>query len=179
MITADSKALVKYELEKLGFNCIAVELVEVECDEKFSEEQLINLELALQAHGLEIVDAKKITLIKRIKNAIIKFVNHSDRQINEKFSYYISRELQHDYTYISNFFSKIEGITLEHYVITEKNEKVKNLLLYEDLSLGEIANKMHYSSVSHLSKQFKKVTGVTATEFRQMRQNQSPNNINK
>lgn len=175
MVDSKSKELVKAELEKLGIHCITAELVEVECKENISEEQLMKLIAALQPHGLEIIDEKKISLINRIKNAIIQFVRHSDEQMNEKFSYYISNELQHDYTYISNFFSKTQGITLEHYMIAEKIERVKELLLYEDLSLSEIANKMHYSSVAHLSKQFKKVTGITASEFKQV--NQSPGYI--
>lgn len=169
MVSIRCKLLVKSELVKLGFrNCI-VDLGVVETSEPVSEEQKAQLKSALLLSGLELMDDKKAMLIERIKKVIIDLVHYSDESPKLKNSEYLSAHLEHDYTYLANLFSEATGITIEQFIIMHKIERVKELLIYDELNLTEISYKLNYSSVAHLSTQFKKVTGLTPTFFKQLK----------
>ena len=146
-----------------------VELGEVEIMEELSSEQLEELRMALLRSGLELMEDKKSILIEKIKNIIVEMVHYSDDPPILNFSAYLSEKLHYDYNYLSNLFSEVKGTTIEHFIIAHKIEKVKELLIYNELSLTEIAAKLHYSNVAHLSNQFKKVTGLTPTFFKGMK----------
>jgi AraC-like DNA-binding protein len=161
--------VVKAELTKLGLHYTVVDLGEVEILENISAEQLDQLKTALLKSGLELMDDKKSVLIQKIKNVIVELVHYSDEPLVIKFSEYLSQTLNHDYTYLANLFSEVQGTTIEKFVIAHKIERVKELLVYDELNLTEIASLMHYSSVAHLSNQFKKVTGLTPTHFKQLK----------
>lgn len=163
------KMAVKAELDKLGLHYTKVELGEVEVMEDITEEQRIMLKTGLLQSGLELMDDQKSILIERIKNAIIEMIHYDDELPKIKFSDHISEKLKHDYTYLANLFSEITGVTIEHYIILHKIEQVKELLLYDELNLTEISYKLNYSSVAHLSNQFKKVTGLTPTFFKHLK----------
>jgi AraC-like DNA-binding protein len=171
MVSIRCKMVVKSELEKLGLNYTNVELGEAEIIEGVSAGQLADLNMALKKSGLELMDDKKSILIEKIKNVIVELVHYSDSveplQIN--FSNYLAGKLNYDYTYLSNLFSEVQGTTIEHFIIVHKIERVKELLVYGELNLSEIAYKLHYSSVQHLSRQFKKITGLTPSHFKQLR----------
>jgi YesN/AraC family two-component response regulator len=158
--------VVKYELEKLGLTCTTVEIGWAEILEPASFEQLNEFRTALFAAGLELIDDKRNFLIEKIKNIILNVVNFSDTPIKINFSFYLSNTLNLDYTYLANVFSSAEGCTIENYFILSRIERVKQLLDCSDLTLTEISLKLHYSSVAHLSTQFKKVTGLTPTCFK-------------
>jgi AraC-like DNA-binding protein len=160
---------VKEELKKLGLHFIVLELGEVEIMEDISLEQRNELKLGLINSGLELMDDKRSVLIEKIKNAIIEMVHHSDEMIKVNFSDYLSEKLHHDYTYLANLFSEIQGVTIEHFIINHKIERIKELIIYDELNITEIAWKMNYSSVAHLSNQFKKVTGLSPSHFKQMK----------
>jgi AraC-like DNA-binding protein len=169
MVCIRCKMVVKSELEKLGLHYTVVELGEAEIKENLSTEQRDQLNIALKKAGLELMDDKKSMLIEKIKNIIIESVHYSDEQPKVNFSDYLSEKLNHDYTYLANLFSEVEGTTIEKFLIAHKIERVKELLVYDELHLTEIAYKLHYSSVAHLSNQFKKVTGLTPSHFKQLR----------
>ncbi len=169
MVSIRCKMIVRSELEKLGLNHIVVELGEVEIKDEVSEDQLKQLKAALLKSGLEVMDDKKAILIERIRNVIIEMVHYADERPKTNFSDYLSEKLHYDYTYLANLFSEVTGITIEHYIIAHKIERVKELLLYDELNLTEISYKLNYSSVGHLSSQFKKVTGLTPTFFKQLK----------
>ncbi len=164
--------VVKSELDRLGLHYGIVELGEVDIKEDISDEQRDLLRLALLRSGLELMDDKKAILIEKIKNVIVEMIHYHDEvgPLKVNFSDYLSEKLQHDYTYLATLFSEVTGITIEHYIISHKIERVKELLLYDELNLTEIAYKLNYSSVAHLSNQFKKVTGLTPTYFKQLKQ---------
>ena len=166
MVSNRCKMAVKEELKKLGLHFIVVELGEVEIMEKISAEQRVLLQEGLVNSGLELMDDRRSVLIERIKNVIIEMVHHSDEEIRVNFSHYLSEKLNHDYTYLANLFSEVQGTTIEKFFIAHKIERVKELLVYNELNLTEIAYQMHYSSVAHLSAQFKKVTGLTPSHFK-------------
>jgi AraC-like DNA-binding protein len=166
MVCIRCKMVVKAELAKLGLNHIMVDLGEVEVQETISEEQLVQIKSALLKYGLELMDNKKSVLIQKIKNVIVELVHYSEEPLAIKFSEYLSQKLDHDYTYLANLFSEVQGTTIEKFFIAHKIERVKELLVYNELNLTEIAFQMHYSSVAHLSSQFKKVTGLTPTHFK-------------
>jgi AraC-like DNA-binding protein len=168
--------IVKSELEKLGLNYKNVELGEAEIIEDISARQLAELNAALKKSGLELMDDKKSILIEKIKNVIVEYVHYSDEPLKINFSNHLSGKLNHDYTYLSNLFSEVQGTTIEHFIIVHKIERVKELLVYDELNLTEIAYKLHYSSVAHLSTQFKKITGLTPSHFKQLR-NKRLNNL--
>lgn len=170
MVCIRCKMIVKDELSKLGLHYIRVELGEVEIMENITEEQQNKMKIALLKWGLELMDNKKSMLIEKIKSAVIESIHYSEEQLQINFSKYLSEKLNYDYTYLSNLFSEVEGTTIEHFIIAHKIERVKELLVYNELNLTEIAWKLHYSSVAHLSNQFKKVTGLTASHFKQLRQ---------
>lgn len=171
MVSLRCKMLVKDELNKLGINPDSVELGVVEIHDDITEEQLEIFSENLQKAGLELLDDKKNILVEKIKSVIIEMVHYSDEMPKINYSDYISEKVGYDYTYLSNTFSEVKGITIQQYIIMHKIEKVKELLLYDELTLTEIAHQLHYSSVAHLSNQFKKVTGLTPTYFKEFRQN--------
>ena len=166
MVCIRCKMVVKTELAKLGINHAAVELGEVEIFDDMTTEQRDLLKVALLKSGLELMDDKKSVLIQRIKNVIIELAHYSEEPLQMKFSEFLSQKLNHDYTYLANLFSEVQGTTIEQFYILHKIERVKELLVYDELNLTEIAYQMHYSSVSHLSTQFKKVTGLTPSYFK-------------
>ena len=161
--------LVKSELEKLGLTCVSVDLGMVEIREEVSKEQLETFNKNLKKAGLELLDDKKNILVEKIKAVIIEMIHYSDEVPKVNDSDYISEKLNYDYTYLSNTFSEVKGMTIQHYIILHKIERVKELLIYDELTLTEIAYKLHYSSVAHLSNQFKKVTGLTPTYFKELK----------
>jgi AraC-like DNA-binding protein len=169
MVCIRCKMVVKAELSKLGIQFKTVDLGEVEIDENISAEQRELLKAALLKSGLELMDDKKSVLIQRIKNVIIELVHYSEEPLSIKFSEYLSQKLNHDYTYLANLFSEVQGTTIEKFFISHKIERVKELLVYNELNLTEIAYLMHYSSVAHLSSQFKKITGLTPSHFKQLK----------
>ena len=160
---------VKEELKKLGLHFTPVDLGEVEIMENISAEQREQLKTALLSSGLELMDDKRAVLIEKIKNAIIEMVHHTDEMIKINFSNYLSEKLNHDYTYLANLFSEVQGTTIEQFIISHKIERIKELMIYGELNITEIAWKMNYSSVAHLSNQFKKVTGLTPSHFKQLK----------
>jgi len=169
MVSARCKAVVKDELKKLGLHFIVVDLGEVEIMETLSAEVWAELKATLQESGLELMDNKRAILIEQIKNVIIDMVHYSDELIKVNFSHYLSEKLHHDYTYMANLFSEVQGSTIEHFIISHKIERIKELIIYDELNITEIAWKMNYSSVAHLSNQFKKMTGLSPTHFKQLK----------
>lgn len=167
--------MVKAEVEKVGLLTISVELGEIELIGQPSELQLEQLNRSLKLLGFEIIDDKKIKLIEKIKNAIVKLVHHSDPDLKTNLSTYITSQIHQDYNYLSNLFSEVEGTTIEKYFISHKIEKVKELLVYNELTLSEIAEMLGYSSVAYLSNQFKKVTGLTPSFFKSLKENKRKN----
>lgn len=162
--------LVKDELKKLGLHFIFVDLGEVDIMEELSAGQLSVLKTALLRSGLELMDDKKAVLLEKIKAAVIEMIClDTDDIIKVNFSAYLSKKLQHDYTYLANLFSEVQGSTIEQFVIAHKVERIKELMIYGELSITEIAWKMNYSSVAHLSNQFKKATGLSPLHFKQLR----------
>lgn len=170
MVSTRCKLTVKEELKKLKLHFIVVELGEVEIMENISIEQREQLKEALLISGLELMDDKKAMMIEKIKTIIIEMVHHSDEIIKIKFSDYLSEKLNHDYTYLANLFSEVQGTTIEQFIISHKIERIKELIIYGELNITEIAWKMNYSSVAHLSNQFKKVTGLTPSHFKQLKE---------
>src|SRR6185503_10731375 len=148
---------------------IVVDLGEVEIMENISATQQDQLKAALHASGLELMDDKRAVLIEKIKNVITEMIHHTDEAPKINYSDYISEKLNYDYTYLSNLFSEVKGITIQQFIIINKIERAKELLLYNELSLTEISYKLHYSSVAHLSNQFKKITGLTPSHYKQMK----------
>jgi YesN/AraC family two-component response regulator len=169
MVSNRCKMTVKEELKKLGLHFIIVELGEVEIMENITPEQREELKTALLISGLELMDDKKAVLVEKIKNVIIEMVHHLDENIKINFSEYLSEKLNHNYTYLANLFSEVRGMTIEHFMIAHKVEKIKELIIYDELNITEIAWKMNYSSVAHLSNQFKKVTGLSPSHFKQLK----------
>ena len=161
--------VVKAELETLGLRWGSVVLGEVELVDRLSSQQLDELDIALRLSGLELMNDKKSMLIEKIKNCIVEVVHYSDSQLKVNLSDYLSETLNYDYTYLSTLFSESKGVTIEQFFIAHRIERVKELLVYDELTLTEIAYKLNYSSVSHLSNQFKKVTGLTPTYFKKLR----------
>jgi AraC-like DNA-binding protein len=169
MVSNRCKMAVKEELKKLGLHFIVVELGEVEIMEKISAEQRELLQTGLLKSGLELMDDRRSVLIERIKNVIIDMVHHSEEEIRVNFSYHLSEKLNHDYTYLANLFSEVQGTTIEQFIIAHKIERIKELIIYGELNITEIAWKMNYSSVAHLSNQFKKMTGLTPSHFKSLK----------
>lgn len=171
MVSNTCKTLVKEELKKLGLHFIVVDLGEVDVMEDISEEQLNQLKIDLSQFGLELLDDKRIVLIEKIKNLIIEMIQNSDETIKIKFSNFLSEKLHHNYTYLANLFSEVQGISIQQFIILHKIERVKELMFYNELNIKEIAYRLNYSSVAHLSNQFKKVTGLSPGHFRQLKKN--------
>ena len=168
MVSLRCKMLVKAELKKLGLHYVVVELGMVDVLEDINEAQYTQLKKNLQKSGLELLDDQKSILIERIKGIVVEMIHYTDEVPRVNYSEYISEKLNYDYTYLSNIFSEVKGITLQQYIINHKIERVKELLLYDELNITEISYKLHYSSVAHLSNQFKKITGHSPTFFKQL-----------
>lgn len=162
--------VVQNELDKLGLDVKSIKLGEVIVGKELTAEEKEKLDAAFTPLGFEVIDDKKSRIIEKIKNTIIELVHHQDNGAKTNLSEVLSSKLNHDYNYLSNLFSEVEGTTIEKYFIAQKIEKVKELLVYDELSLSEIAFRMNYSSVAYLSNQFKKVTGLTPSHFKQIRE---------
>ncbi len=170
MVSLRCKMVVHQELERLGIKNVVVDLGTVELLDDISSEQRQILKENLLKTGLEVLDDKKSILIEKIKNVVIEMIHYSDEFPKENFSDYVSEKLGYDYTYLANTFSEVKGMTLQHFIIINKVEKVKELLLYDELNLTEISYKLNYSSVAHLSNQFKKITGLSPSFYKQLKQ---------
>jgi AraC-like DNA-binding protein len=170
MVCIRCKMVVREALDSLGLHYGNVELGEVEVKEDITPEIRARLEATLLKSGLELMDDQKAMLIEKIKKVVIEMIHYSDEQPQINFSHFLSEKLGYNYTYLANLFSEITGTTIEHFIIAHKIERVKELLLYNELNLTEISYKLNYSSVAHLSNQFKSVTGLTPTFFKQLRQ---------
>lgn len=168
MVSLRCIALVKAELLKLGLNYVIVDLGMIEILEDISAEQRIQLKINLIKSSLELMDDKRSILIERIKVAIIEMIHYTDELPKVNYSDYLSDKIGYDYTYLSNIFSEVKGTTIQPFIITHKIERVKELLLYDELNLTEISYRLHYSCVAHLSNQFKKVTGLSPSFFKQL-----------
>jgi len=171
MVSIRCKMVVKSELDKLGLHYLKVELGEVNVRENLTDEQRSQLKAGLMKSGLELMDDKKAILIEKIKNLVVEMVHYSEEVPKMNFSDFLSEKLNLDYTYLANLFSEVTGLTIEQYIIAHKIERVKELLIYDELTLTEISYRLNYSSVAHLSNQFKKVTGLTPSFFKQLKYN--------
>jgi len=167
--------MVKEELKKLGIHYAIVDLGIVDLLQDITEEQRAAFKTNLLASGLELLEDQKSILIERIKNIITEMIHYSDELPEVNYSEYISKKTGHDYTYLSNIFSEVKGITIQQFIIMHKIERVKELLLYDELNLTEISYKLHYSSVAHLSNQFKKVTGLSPSFYKKLKEKRRKN----
>jgi AraC-like DNA-binding protein len=169
MVSNRCKMAVRDVLKNMNLHFVLVELGEVDIMEQITPEQREEIRVELKKTGLELMDAKKDILIEKIKNAIVEMVHYTEAQQVKNFSVHLAEKLQYDYTYLANLFSETTGTTIEHFIINHKIERVKELLVYGEHSLTEISYMLHYSSVAHLSNQFKKVTGLTPTFFKSLK----------
>lgn len=169
MVSARCKAVVKEILKKQGFHYIVVDLGEVDIMETLTQTEWDELKASLLEVGLVLMDNKRAILIEKIKTTVIEMVHNSDEMIKVNFSHYLSEKLNYDYTYMANLFSEVQGTTIEHFIIKHKIERIKEFILYDELNISEIAYKMNYSSVAHLSNQFKKMTGLSPSHFKQLK----------
>lgn len=169
MVCARCKMVVESEFEKLGLQTVSVELGEVELKNTITENQKEALLKNLKVFGFDLIDDKKSKTVEKIKNLIVDLVHHKNNELKINLSDYLAENLNQDYNSLSNLFSEIENTTIEKYFISQKIEKVKELLVYNELSLSEIADILNYSNVAHLSNQFKKITGFTPTHFKQLK----------
>jgi AraC-like DNA-binding protein len=169
MVCIRCQMVVKAELEKLHLRYMDVKIGEINLFENITPAKLKQLDIALRKSGLELMDSKKKILVEKIKGLIIELVHYTDEQIKVNLSDFLSEKLNYDYTYLANLFSEVKGITIEKFYLTHKIEKVKELIVYDELNLTEIAYKMNYSSVAHLSNQFKKITGLTPSYFKNLK----------
>jgi AraC-like DNA-binding protein len=175
MVSERCKMMVKAELQELGHKYVTLELGMVEVPDELSAEERDMFSKNLLKSGLELLDDKKSILIERIKNVITEMIHYSEKAPQINYSEYISEKLKYDYTYLSNIFSEVSGITIQQFIIMNKIERVKELLLYDELNLTEIAHNLHYSSVAHLSNQFKKITGLTPSFFKRLKHKRKEN----
>ncbi|WP_185154999.1 AraC family transcriptional regulator [Dysgonomonas sp. HDW5B] len=169
MVCNRCKMMVKSELEKLGLHPVSVSLGEVDLTEELQPADKVKLAVVLESLGFAMIDDKKSRVIGQIKTLIIELVHYNDNELRMNLSYLLSERLHLDYNYMSNLFSEIESTTIEKYFIAQKVERVKELLVYDELTLSEIAFKLNYSSVAYLSSQFKKITGLTPSHFKNIR----------
>ncbi|MCB0546022.1 MAG: helix-turn-helix transcriptional regulator [Phaeodactylibacter sp.] len=175
MVSLRCKMMVKEELKKLGLHYVALDLGVVDILEDISQEQRDQLRKNLLKSGLELLDVSKSILIEKIKNLIVEMIHYSDELPDVNYSDYISEKLGYDYTYLANAFSEVKGITIQQFIILHKIERVKELILYDELNLTEISYKLNYSSPAHLSNQFKKVTGLTPSFYKKMKLKRNKN----
>lgn len=171
MVCSRCITVVRSELYKLGYQPVSVSMGLVELAEDLSKEQLEEINARLKLQEFELLDDKRSKLIEQIKKIIIEKIHYDEDNEKVNFSELLTRKLHKDYSYLSNLFSELEGITIEKFAILQKIEKIKELLMYNELSLGQIADKLHYSSISHLSGQFKKETGLAPSEFKELKTN--------
>lgn len=171
MVCNRCKAAVQAELDKAGFTFTSIELGEVEIKETPTKEALAKLHLSLKKLGFELIDDRKSRLIEKIKTLVVERVHYDDAPSPVNLSEFLSKHLHYDYTYLSNLFSEVEGITIEKYFLAQKTEKIKELLMYDELTLSQIADKLNYSSVAHLSNQFKKQTGLSPSFYKSLKKN--------
>jgi len=157
-------------LKTMGLHFVLTDLGEVDVMEELSAEQLAHIREELHQTGLELMDDKKAILIEKIKTTIIEMVHYTDALLKTNFSTYVSEKLGYNYTYLANLFSEIQGSTIEQFIILHKVERVKELIFYGELNITEIAYNMNYSSVAHLSSQFKKVTGLSPSQFKHLKE---------
>lgn len=169
MVSNCCRETVKAQLNKIGLFYVSLELGQVEFRENITEPQRAALKTALRKNGFELMDDQKAILIEKIKNVVIAMVQDTDNHPTVNYSEHISKELDYDYTYLSNMFSEVTGTTIVNYIIAHKIEKIKELLLYNELTLTQISYQLSYSSVAHLSAQFKKVTGLTPSYYKQLK----------
>jgi AraC-like DNA-binding protein len=170
MACESCKVVVKEALKELDILTIKVEMGEIETKEDISNDEKKKLNGKIKKVGLELLEKKQGVLIEKIRKVMVDYVYNSDEKPNIKFSVLLSEELNHSYTYLANFFSEVEVTTIEQYIIALKIERIKELIIFEEHTFSEIANKLHYSSVAHLSAQFKKVTGLTPTHFKNLKE---------
>lgn len=175
MVSLRCKMVVQEELKRLGLKYVVLELGMVDVLEDVTDEQRQQLKERLLKSGLELMDDKKSVLIEKIKNVIIEMVHYCDEFPKVNHSDYISEKLHHDYTYLANTFSEVKGITIQQFIILHKIEKIKEYLLYDELTLTEISYKLNYSSVAHLSNQFKKITGLSPSFYKQLKKKRKEN----
>jgi len=171
MVCIRCQMAVKNELEKLGLHLTKIELGEAEIMEDLSIEQRDNLSISLKNIGLELMEDRKNILADKVKTAIIDLLHYTDHQIKINLPDYLSERVFHNYAFLSKLFSEVKGTTIEKFYLSQKLDKVKELLVYDELNLTDIAYKLHYSSVAHLSNQFKKMTGLTPSHFKNLKQN--------
>ncbi len=171
MVSNRCKMAVKEELKKLGLHFVLVDLGEVEVMENLTNEQRVKLNNGLLKSGLELMDDKRAILIEKVVNVITEMIHHTDESPKVNYSDLLSEKIGYDYTYMSNVFSEVKGITIQQFIIINKIERAKEYLLYDELNLTEISYKLHYSSVAHLSNQFKKITGLTPSAYKQLKDN--------
>lgn len=170
MACESCKIVVKAALEDMGISPVKVELGEIETRESITDDEKKELNLKIKNAGLELLEKKQGVLIEKIRQVMVDYVYNSDEKPNIKFSVLLSKELLHSYTYLANFFSEVEATTIEQFIISLKIERAKELILFGEDSFSEIADKLHYSSVAHFSTQFKKVTGLTPSHFRELKE---------
>ena len=170
MVCDRCKMVVKNEIENLGYSLVKVELGEIELNQEITDIQKKDIKLNLEKFGFEVIDDKRSRIIELIKNKLIDLVQNKNADLDKNLSLFLSENLNQDYSKLSNLFSEIEGISIEKYFINLKIEKVKELIIYDELSFSEIADLLNYSSVAHLSNQFKKITGFTPTHFKQIKE---------
>lgn len=175
MVSLRCKMMVKEELKKLGLHFVIVDLGMVEILEDITPEQHKQLKINLQKSGLELLDDKRSILVEKIKSVITEMIHYSDEVPRVNYSDFISKKLGYDYTYLANVFSEVKGSTIQHFIIVNKIERAKELLLYDELSLTEISYRLHYSSVAHLSNQFKKITGLTPSFYKKIAEKRRDN----
>jgi len=175
MVSLRCKLIVKAELKKIGLEYVVVDLGMVEILDNITPEQHDTLKINLAKSGLELLDDKRSILIEKIKNVVVELIHYSDEVPKVNFSEFLSEKLHYDYTYLSNIFSEVKGITIQQFIILNKIERVKELILYDELNLSEIAYKLNYSSVAHLSNQFKKITGLSPSFFKYLKQTRNDN----
>lgn len=175
MVSLRCKMMVRDELDKLGLRYRVIDLGMVDMLDEVTEQQHQQLKINLLKSGLELLDDKRSILIEKIKNVIIEMIHYSEEVPKTNYSDYLSEKLDYDYTYLSNVFSEVKGITIQQYIILNKIEKVKELLLYDELNLTEISYKLHYSSAAHLSNQFKKITGLSPSFFKKLKKKRNEN----
>jgi len=169
MTTVPSQRQVKSIVEKLGLQLVSIDIGEIEVGEILSAQQYEKLKESLHQNDFEMISGKENILTEKIKNVVIEMIHYSDEMPVIKYSSYISSKLKTNYTYLSKIFSRVKNVTIEHFIILHKIERVKQLLLFNDLTLSEIAWKLHYSSTAHLSAQFKKITGITPSLFKKLK----------
>ncbi|MCO4294667.1 helix-turn-helix domain-containing protein [Solitalea sp. MAHUQ-68] len=169
MVSLRCKLLVKQELDNLNISYSKVDLGEIQLLKSLPDKKMNLLKDVLLKSGLELIEDKKVMLIEKIKNIIVEMIHYAEELPKSTFSAYLSEKLKYNYTYMSNIFSEIKGITIEQFIMLHKIERVKELIIYNELTLTQIAYKLHYSSAAHLSNQFKKMTGSTPSFFKSLK----------